>query len=89
MSDIQQEARFLKITMMNGSVRRFAFETLGGDAATINSRVRELLDAKEIILRQEDSLMIIPVANVQSLEIVPPPEIEMPHCLNILHEFQD
>jgi hypothetical protein len=89
MSDIQQDARYLKVTMMNGNVRRFAFETLGGDASTASSRLRELLEAQELILRTEDSLLIIPIANVQSLEIVPPPEIKIPHCLNILHEFED
>jgi hypothetical protein len=89
MSDNQQEARHLKVTMMNGKVRRFAFETLGGDPSTATTRVKELLDAREIILREEDRLTIIPLSNVQSLEIAPPPEIQIPHCLNILHEFYD
>jgi hypothetical protein len=89
MSDTQKEARHLKITMMNGKVRRFAFETLGGDPSTATSRIKELLDAQEIILREDDRLTIIPISNIQSLEIVPPPELKIPHCLNILHEFYD
>jgi hypothetical protein len=89
MSDSKQEYRYLEVTMMNGKVRKFAFETLGGDPSTSTTRVKELLNAKQLILQQAERLTIVPIANIQSIEVVPSPANKMPQSLSILQETYD
>lgn len=84
------DGRYLKIQFVDGQEKTFVFEPLINttDAAMVTTRVQQMLDSGRIILKADNKLLIIPLANVISLEISPCPDAAMPHAINVLHEFE-
>jgi hypothetical protein len=88
MSDEQvSDARAVEITFSNGSTRRFAYEPLVVDPSMLASTFQKFIDQGYINFEMEDRLLIIPMANVQSLEVTPRPEGNLPNSFKVIHEF--
>ena len=88
MSDFEAvEARAIRITFNNGEQRSFAFEPQQVDTSGLASRFQEHMDRGFLVLEKEDRLMILPMASVQSIEIAPKPDANLPAAIKILHEF--
>ncbi|MBW1749100.1 MAG: hypothetical protein JRJ37_00065 [Deltaproteobacteria bacterium] len=62
----------LIIQYVNGTEQKFEFDRLEDDSSVV-SRVQELLSANQIILELEDRIVVIPIQNIQSMEVLPPP----------------
>lgn len=84
------EGRYLKIKFTNGEEKSFVFEPLlnTSDAATVSTRVQQMLDSGRLILKAADKLMIIPLTNVISIEVSPCPPSALPQAIHVLHEFE-
>jgi len=82
------DARYLRIHFNDGETRSYAYEALGGDNATLASRVNNMLASSHFILTHEDRLEIIPFASIKSVEIAPPPDVNVSHSIKILHNFK-
>lgn len=83
------DARALKITFVNGDTRSFAFEPENvGDPTAVAESFNRFVDSGYVLLDMDDRLIFIPMANVQSLEVVPKPEGKFPNATRVLHEFE-
>jgi hypothetical protein len=84
------EGRYLKIKFTNGEEKSFVFEPLSetSDASMISTRVQQMLDSGRLMLKTADKLMIIPLANVISIEVSPCPAGALPQAIQVLHEFE-
>jgi hypothetical protein len=66
----------LTINYTNGTQQQFEFvapEVRVGEQANLGTRLHKLLTADPIIIEQADKLLVIPVHNIQSIEISPVP----------------
>lgn len=70
----------LTITYVNGTVQKFEYTRME-DASSVASRIQEALKGNQILLEMEDRFMIIPLNNIQSLEVSPPPTKLPPNTL--------
>ena len=84
-----EESRCLKIRYINGNERTFAFSPLEGtvDTATLFSRLEKALDSRRLLLQMEDRFMVIPFDNIESIEVLPAPHVNLPHALHVVYEF--
>lgn len=63
----------LTIRYNNGNVQKFEYARME-DASSAASRIQEVLKGNQVLLELEDRFMIIPMQNIQSIEVSPPPE---------------
>jgi hypothetical protein len=66
----------LTINYTNGKQQQFEFippEVRVGEQANLGTRLHKLLTADPIIIELADKLLVIPVHNIQSIEISPVP----------------
>ena len=88
MSDAEAvDARAVRITFADGKTRSFAFEPKLVDPTVLASAFQNFIDQGYINLEMDDRLVIIPLTSVQSVEIAPKPEGNLPNAVKILHEF--
>ena len=87
MSDDIVDAKTIAITFSDGSVRRFAFEPMGVEPSVLASKVQGFFAQGYINLQMDDRFLMIPMGNVQSIEITPRPAGELPNTFRVLHEF--
>ena len=79
MTEIQ---RTLTIHYTNGSQQVFSFPPQSkDDTSSLASRFQRILDSNHMSLDLGDRLLIVSQANVQSIEISPPPEKVPPLAL--------
>ncbi|MBX9913271.1 MAG: hypothetical protein K2Y25_05185 [Pseudomonadaceae bacterium] len=84
-----QEAKYMKVRFINGTVRSFAFEPLTAtlDPAVLLTHVNKALDSRRLVLQTKEQLLIIPFDNVESIEIAPAPNRSLPDAIQVFHEF--
>lgn len=70
----------MTIRYVNGNENRFEF-TRVDDTMNVATRIKEVLSANQIMLELEDRVLIIPLQNVQSIEVSPPPEKMPPNVI--------
>lgn len=66
---------YLTVHYINGESYEFEFmpqQTLQGSAVT---PLQQILGSHEIIIQLEDRVLVIPMENIQAIEISPPPTI--------------
>ncbi len=65
----------MTIRYVNGTEQKFEYARLKDDSsiASAASRIQDMLKANQILLELEDRFLIIPLQNVLSIEISPPP----------------
>ena len=83
------ESRYMKVRFTNGTERSFAFEPLVEkiDPTMLLSHIHKALDSRRLILQTEDTLIIIPFDNVESIEVSPTMGKGIPEAITVLHEF--
>jgi len=80
MTEIQ---RTLTIHYTNGSKQIFSFPPQSkDDTSSLASKFQRMLDSNYMSLNLGDRLLIVAQANIQSIEISPPPEKMPPLVLN-------
>ena len=62
----------LTVRYVNGNEEKFEYTRME-DTLNIASQVQEFLKGNQILLELEDRFLIIPLQNVQSIEVSPPP----------------
>jgi len=62
----------LTIRYVNGNEEKFEYTPME-DTLNIASQVQEFLKGNQILLELEDRFLIIPLQNIQSIEVSPPP----------------
>lgn len=69
------EARIVQITVyyVNGEIQKYEFERQASDQASLASRIQKTLSVNELMLEVEDKLVVIPLPNIQRIEISPAP----------------
>jgi hypothetical protein len=83
------DARALKLTFVNGDTRTFAFEPADASEPTaIAQSFNRFVESGYVLLEKDDRMIFIPMANVQSLEIMPKPEGVLPNATHVLYEFE-
>ncbi len=70
----------LTIRYMNGTEQKFEY-TRTEDALNVASRIQEVLKGNQVLLELEDRFLIIPMSNIQSIEVSPPPAKLPPNTL--------
>ncbi len=77
----------MTIRYVNGTEQKFEYARFKDDSsiASAASRIQDMLKANQILLELEDRFLIIPLQNVLSIEISPPP-VKFP--LNTLKEVR-
>ena len=60
----------IKVKFVNGKENKFDFEPQG-EPAMFAKKLRELLNSNALVLQLEGEIVIIPMANVQSITIIP------------------
>jgi len=60
----------IKVKFVNGKEDNFDFEPQG-EPAMFAKKLKELLDSNALVLQLEGEIEIIPMANVQSITIIP------------------
>ena len=63
----------LTIRYMNGEYHSFEFRSNQEEKVMLASHIQRVLNAKELMLELEDRLLVIPMQNVQTIEISPLP----------------
>ena len=82
------EARYLRVNFTNGTQRSFAYAPIEEDG-TFTTRVTEMLKSSQLMLQFDDRVEIFPWANIQSVEVAPKPNLNLPHAVDVLYEFTD
>jgi hypothetical protein len=62
----------LIVRYINGEEQRFEYPR-EDDTLNIASRIQDALNANQLLIELEDSVMVIPFQNVQSIKISPSP----------------
>ncbi len=70
----------LTIRYMNGTEQKFEY-TRTEDALNVASRIQDVLKGNQLLLELEDRFLIIPMSNIQSIEVSPPPAKLPPNTL--------
>ena len=70
----------LTIRYMNGTKQKFEY-TRTEDALNVASRIQDVLKGNQLLLELEDRFLIIPLNNIQSIEVSPPPAKLPPNTL--------
>jgi len=87
MSEMQvSNDRYMRIRFVNGTERSFGFHETD-DLANVASRLERVLASNYLRLQMEDKFIVIPLVNVESVEIVPGLEKTIPDVLHVTHEF--
>ncbi len=60
----------IKVKFVNGQEDKFDFEPQG-EPAMVAKKLRELLDSNALVLQLEGEIEIIPMANIQSITVIP------------------
>ena len=78
----------LTIHYTNGKQQHFEFmpEVRVGEQANLGTRLHKMLTSDPIILELSDKLLVIPIHNIQSIEISPIPP-KLPE--GIIHEVRE
>jgi len=88
MSDAEVvDARALRITFQNGDQRSFAFEPKQVDQSTLASSFQKFFDQGYVNLEMDDRILVVPIASIQTMEIEPKPDGNLPNSVRVLHEF--
>lgn len=84
-----KESRYMRIRFNNGTERSFAFEPLTEtiDASNLLTFIHKALDSRRLVLQTQDTLVIIPFDNIQSIEVAPTMGKGLPEAIHLLHEF--
>ncbi|MEL7034836.1 MAG: hypothetical protein AAFO04_04360 [Cyanobacteria bacterium J06592_8] len=69
------ESRTVRLTVryVNGESHCFEFETPQEEKALLASHIQRVLNSKELMLEVGDRLLVIPMQNVQTIELSPIP----------------
>ncbi|NJK36960.1 MAG: hypothetical protein HC825_06670 [Oscillatoriales cyanobacterium RM1_1_9] len=70
---IEQRLISLKICYLNGESQSFEFPAPQEEKAMLASYIQRILTAEELMLEVDNCLVVIPMQNIQRLEISPPP----------------
>ena len=60
----------IKVKFVNGQEDKFDFEPQG-EPAMFGKKLRELLDSNALVLQLGGEIEIIPLANIQSITVIP------------------
>jgi hypothetical protein len=83
------DVRAVKLTFVNGDTRTFAFEPPDvAEPTAIAQSFNRFVESGYVLLETDDRMIFIPMANVQSLEIMPKPEGVLPNATQVLYEFE-
>jgi hypothetical protein len=64
----------LTIRYVNGTEQKFEFNRVSEDEAKFGgTRIQEILSANQVVLELEDRTLIIPINNIQNIEVSPSP----------------
>lgn len=65
----------MTIRYVNGTEQKFEYARLKDDSDILSaaSRIQDMLKANQILLELENRFLIIPLQNVLSIEVSPPP----------------
>lgn len=69
------ESRTVRLTIryINGESDYFEFDSPQEETATLASHIQRVLNSKELMLELGDRLLVIPMQNVQIIELSPVP----------------
>ncbi|MCC7515757.1 MAG: hypothetical protein IT470_00285 [Pseudomonadales bacterium] len=82
------ELRYLKVRFTNGEQRSFAFAPVeGAQPSTVYSRLEKLMQNRCLILQEKDSTIFLPFENIESIEVCPSPNVQIPTALQVTQEF--
>ena len=71
----------MTIKFINGSEENYEFPRQIVDEAIIGKKIQEALDAKHLIIDLKSKVEIIPIHNILSIEITPPPTKLPPNAI--------
>ena len=83
------DVRTVQITFVNGEHRSFAFEPKDFNRSNLASVFQQFVEQGYINLELDDQFIMVPISNVQTVEITPKPTGNLPYSIRILHEFDE
>lgn len=63
----------LTVTFTDGTVQEYGFTEADTDDTQVASRIKHILEANCLLLEVDNSLTILPMQNIRSIEISPSP----------------
>jgi hypothetical protein len=63
----------MKVKFINGSEENYAFPGQNVEESTIARKIQEALESKHLIIHLKSKVQFIPIHNILSIEITPPP----------------
>lgn len=81
---------FLKIRYTDGRMQRFEYERTGETMANVAKVIQEGLQLGVLLLQlpNPDRLLAIPFANIESIEVVPPPSKMPGMVIKVVNEIE-
>jgi len=71
----------MTIKFINGSEEKYQFPRQLVDEAIIAQKIQDALEAKHLIIDLKSKVQIIPIHNIMSIEITPPPDKLPPNTI--------
>jgi hypothetical protein len=63
----------MKVKLIDGSEENYEFPRQNVEESTIVKKIQEALESKHLIIDLKSKVQIIPIHNILSIEITPPP----------------
>jgi len=61
--------RFIKITFMDGSSRRYSFPVQSGNKAAKQMKIEDFFRSQHLVLQSGGRLLVYPIQNIREVEI--------------------
>jgi hypothetical protein len=81
------ETRFVTITFVNGTKKKFQFLPHSSDQNTVATRLQKMLESRNLVMQCDDRLYIYPWVNIESIEVSPGLDTVPSFVVNALREL--
>jgi len=67
--------RFMTINFVNGKKQKFEFMRISDDPNVVASKLEKMMSSGHLIMKCEDRVHLFPLANIESIEVSPAPDV--------------
>lgn len=85
---MSDKTRFMTITFVSGKKQKFEFVPLSDDVNTVSSRLEKMMASGHLVMKCDDRVHFIPLANVESIEVSPAPDKTPGFMVNAIRELE-
>ena len=71
----------MTVKLVNGSEENYEFQRQIIDESLLAKKIQDALEAKHLIIDLESKVQIIPIHNILSIEVTPPPKKLPPYTI--------